>query len=149
MAESIPLLRLQVFLLKYHLQLLAGTFVALLLVLFSMVSTSLNLRGQVVPPVSACADQIDNDGDGRSDYPPDLGCPTNIARDEWQDAECFDGKDNDRDGAVDFGDFGCHIVFNGERFPLARCEDNKDNDGDGMIDMADSGCSSAQDHSEN
>lgn len=70
-------------------------------------------------------------------------------------AECNDGIDNDRDGAVDYGrggnaDFGCLSANDrDERYPLAACYDGRDNDGDGRIDFPqDPGCSSRQDNDE-
>jgi hypothetical protein len=48
----------------------------------------------------ACSDGIDNDGDGRVDYPADGGCESDQASTE--DPPCSDGIDNDGDGAIDF-----------------------------------------------
>ncbi len=49
--------------------------------------------------VSKCADGVDNDRDGATDYPADIGC-----RDEdgIEDPKCSDGLDNDWDGFIDF-----------------------------------------------
>ena len=60
-------------------------------------------------PPSACADGLDNDGDGRVDYPADPGC---TSRQDDSEADippaCADGKDNDGDGLVDYpADPGC------------------------------------------
>ncbi|MEO8843982.1 MAG: hypothetical protein ABI591_27940 [Kofleriaceae bacterium] len=58
-----------------------------------------------------CSDGIDNDGDGKIDYPFDPGCT-----DPGDDTEanpttlpvCGDGMDNDADGTTDFpADYGC------------------------------------------
>lgn len=72
-------------------------------------------------------------------------------------AACNDGIDNDRDGAVDYGnsrsgngDFGC--LGAGDRdeyYPQSVCQDGRDNDRDGRIDFPqDPGCSSRQDNDE-
>ena len=61
----------------------------------------------------ACADEIDNDGDGRIDYPDDPGCASATDRTEGDPAPppaaaCADGLDNDFDGRVDYpNDPGC------------------------------------------
>ena len=107
------------------------------------------LRAQLINEDNACADQRDNDGDGKIDYPADLGCLRSTDRNERQDGECFDDIDNDGDGAIDAVDFSCRILFNGESMPKSFCEDGIDNDRDGNIDLTDSGCSDKQDHSEN
>jgi hypothetical protein len=48
-----------------------------------------------------CKDGIDNDGDGRTDYPadPDCSSPTDPAE---RVAACADGLDNDTDGKTDY-----------------------------------------------
>ncbi len=106
-------------------------------------------RASLLDEEGACSDQRDNDGDGKIDYPADLGCIKSTDRNERQDGECFDEKDNDGDGAADAADFSCRILFNGESMPKSRCQDGVDNDKDGKIDMTDGGCANAQDHSEN
>ena len=54
----------------------------------------------------ACRDGLDNDGDGRVDFPRDLGCTT--ADDGTEEPPCADGFDNDGDGLVDDAeDPGC------------------------------------------
>ncbi|MGQ0700609.1 MAG: OmpA family protein [Panacagrimonas sp.] len=63
---------------------------------------------EVVPPVSICADTLDNDGDGLIDFPGDPGCSTADDNDEIDPPQCSDGKDNDGDGLIDFpSDKGC------------------------------------------
>jgi hypothetical protein len=99
--------------------------------------------------VIACDDGIDNDGDGRIDFPADPGCEA--AADPSEEAaaaapECNDGIDNDADGATDLRDRGC----DGPDDPSERtapnviaCDDGIDNDGDGTIDyQGDPGCGS-------
>ena len=57
-----------------------------------------------------CSDGIDNDGDGKIDFPDEPGC-TSLADDSETDncpngagcPQCSDGVDNDGDGDTDFG----------------------------------------------
>ncbi|MFN2468831.1 MAG: hypothetical protein ABR521_11955 [Gaiellaceae bacterium] len=71
------------------------------------------------PPIE-CEDGLDNDGDGKVDYPSDPGCyghTDNEEDDGWEPQppppptakpQCSDGADNDRDGLSDRDDFtGC------------------------------------------
>lgn len=82
-----------------------------------------NTIGPVVPDLSkycpgpsrlpACADERDNDGDGRIDYPEDPGCASATDSSESDSAPapaaaCADGLDNDADGRIDYpNDPGC------------------------------------------
>jgi hypothetical protein len=62
------------------------------------------------PPPEACADGVDNDGDGRVDHPADTRCasPQDPTEDSTRDPECYDGVDNDGDRGVDYPeDIGC------------------------------------------
>lgn len=57
--------------------------------------------------------------------------------------DCFDGVDNDNDGAADQADTDCAgAVPTGAVCTdvLPECGDGVDNDGDGSVDIADSGC---------
>ncbi len=54
-----------------------------------------------------CADGIDNDGDGLSDYPADPGCAD--ANQDFEDPQCDDGADNDGDALVDTADPDCAL----------------------------------------
>jgi large repetitive protein len=58
---------------------------------------------------TACTDGLDNDGDGKIDYPNDPGCSTPAANSEDDDCPsgpmcpaCADGIDNDNDGQTDW-----------------------------------------------
>ena len=51
-------------------------------------------------PTPACGDSVDNDGDGRTDFPDDPGCLTPGSVTEQP--RCQDGLDTDGDGAIDF-----------------------------------------------
>ncbi|MFN2537380.1 MAG: hypothetical protein ABR549_04405, partial [Mycobacteriales bacterium] len=104
-----------------------------------------------------CSDGVDNDGDGKIDFPADPGCtsPTDDSEaDSGGQPECSDGIDNDGDGKVDFpADPGCSSARDdseADNGGKTQCNDGVDNDGDGKIDFpADPGCSSARDDSEN
>src|SRR6185369_6800793 len=58
-----------------------------------------------------CADGIDNDGDGKIDYPADPGCDSSADDTEQNPATlpvCADGSDNDGDTLTDWpADYGC------------------------------------------
>ncbi len=60
---------------------------------------------------SLCLDGIDNDGDGKTDYPFDPGCADPGDNDEANPTTapvCANGNDDDSDGSSDFpADFGC------------------------------------------
>ncbi len=63
------------------------------------------------PTPKQCNDGIDNDGDGKTDYPADPGCSSTSDDDELDlsTAQCNDGIDNDGDGLVDWQyDLGCY-----------------------------------------
>jgi len=81
-----------------------------------------------------CSDGLDNDGDGETDYPDDLGCS-----DPQDDSErsslfvCDNGIDDDLDGLADAPDDpGCQLAISPREDP--QCDDGIDNDGDGAVD---------------
>jgi len=79
----------------------------------------------------ACSDKLDNDGDGRADFPADTGCtgPNDPSENEAGHV-CDDGIDNDGDGLIDFpADPDCTS-------PLDSTE-STDSDGDGVPDGLD------------
>ncbi len=101
--------------------------------------------------VSACDDDLDQDGDGLVDHPDDPGCDDPDDPFETSDTPpCDDGIDNDGDGRIDFdpvtfddpgdettppagaGDPGCGSPTWATESP--RCQDGIDNDGDGTLD---------------
>ncbi len=61
--------------------------------------------------------------------------------------ECFDGIDNDGDGAKDYpADAGCSdYADSSEEAVGSACSDGEDNDGDGFIDIEDTGCCGSED----
>jgi len=116
--------------------------------------------------LAACADGLDNDGDGRIDYRTDgtgdSGCSALNDDDEGGGGfQCSDGVDNDipPDGLRDAQDPGCFSGPNGTYNPndddetdnpplpvgcpaggpeggCARCNDGVDNDADNLVDYA-------------
>jgi Copper amine oxidase, enzyme domain/Putative Ig domain len=90
---------------------------------------------------AACADGIDNDGDGAVDTA-DLGCTSAADTSERDPARaCDDGYDNDGDDLVDLLDPGCLTAASASESPA--CNDGIDNDGDRLIDTVDPGCADA------
>ena len=111
-----------------------------------------------------CGDGVDNDGDGRVDFPEDPGCVTAEDPSELDPLhlpQYADGIDNDGDGRIDFDqngngmvdpedDPGC-LSASGDselNVVLPQCADGIDNDGDGLVDLADPQCSSRNDNDE-
>jgi hypothetical protein len=77
----------------------------------------------------ACADGLDNDGDGTADYPEDPGCESTTDESENSaSAPCDDRVDGDGDGWIDFpNDPGCrHSSWSWED---PKCQDGLNNDG--------------------
>ena len=108
-----------------------------------------NVQCNCVTP--ACADGIDNDGDGARDYPADTSCSSASDNDEANPRpQCQDGADNDGDGLTDLNDPGCSSnQGNNEGDGTSQCQDGIDNDNDGAADYpADFSCSSPQDRDE-
>ena len=62
--------------------------------------------------VASCEDGLDNDGDGRTDYPNDSGCTGRSDDTENPNPACDDRIDNDGDGKTDYPDDpGCRDRF--------------------------------------
>jgi uncharacterized repeat protein (TIGR03806 family) len=81
---------------------------------------------------TACRDRVDNDADGRVDYPADPGCRT--ADSTAENPACDNGLDDDADGKADGPpDLGCSGSSGTREDP--PCADRVDNDGDGRIDF--------------
>lgn len=112
-----------------------------------------DVRVAYTSPV-ACNDGIDNDGDGKIDYPTDTGCTSSTDTNEANPpppVECNDGIDNDGDGKTDFpNDTDCSSSTDTTERPPPppACSDGLDNDGDGRVDMNDTGCSQPSDTDE-
>ncbi len=102
------------------------------------------------PKVPQCNDEIDNDGDTKTDYPYDTGCTSKKDRSELSNIHCDDGIDNDGDGKIDYpDDTGCTSPSDTSEVDIFQCNDGIDNDNDGKTDYpADTGCISASDNSE-
>ena len=104
---------------------------------------------------AVCSDGIDNDGDGRTDYPADPGCEDAADGDETDiepRPECDDGIDNDDDGAIDTFDSNCADAEDPTERGSAQetaCANGLDDDDDGFIDFPDDpGCAGAGDTGE-
>ena len=106
-----------------------------------------------------CSDGVDNDNDGMTDFPEDLGCvgQNDDSEDSLPSAKCQDGRDNDSDGKIDYPvDPGCFAPQaddetddcpTGPQCP--QCADNIDNDDNGVMDYPnDPGCLAASDDNE-
>ena len=115
--------------------------------------------GDVITPKAICSDGIDNDGDGKIDFPDDDGCLSASADTESSPPlpACSDGRDNDGDGKADYpNDPGCFAPQadsevddcpTGPNCP--QCGNGKDDDMNGSVDYpTDPGCESAADTSE-
>jgi LPXTG-motif cell wall-anchored protein len=105
-------------------------------------SHSIAAAAAVVPQ---CSDGVDNDNDGKIDYPADRGCVS--AQDDSEAGggpQCADGVDNDKDGKIDYpADKGCTSAKDdSEAGGGPQCADGVDNDNDGKVDAADPGCHS-------
>lgn len=107
----------------------------------------------------ACSDGIDNDADGMTDFPEDVGCTDTAddTEDSGAEAQCSDGRDNDGDGKTDYpNDPGCLVPQQDsetddcpEGATCAQCSNGIDDDGNGAIDYPDDiGCESAADRFE-
>jgi len=86
--------------------------------------------------VAACIDGLDNDRDGRTDFPLDPGCEGAGDDDETDPlvaAECSNRVDDDGNGYIDFpADPGCAGA--GDPDETAECRDGRDNNGNGAAD---------------
>lgn len=97
-----------------------------------------------------CNDGVDNDSDGKTDYPADPGCSATSDTTEAPNPQCGDGIDNEGDGRIDYPtDPGCSSIRDTTENSEPQCNDNLDNDGDGKTDYpVDPGCSSTFDSTE-
>lgn len=71
------------------------------------------------PATTQCSDAIDNDRDGRVDYPNDPGCVSRADNDEADPPvppACADGLDNDGDLRIDLADPGCSSASDNDEF---------------------------------
>lgn len=88
-------------------------------------------------PPPQCANGIDDDGDGKTDWSATLGAGDDGCRsqsDPTERPDCQDTIDNDGDGQIDSNDAGCHIAQQSTEKP--QCQDGVDNDGDTKIDYS-------------
>ncbi len=90
-----------------------------------------------------CNDGLDDDGDGFTDFPADLGCTSTTGASERSSFACDNGVDDDGDGLIDYpGDPGCVNAGDfSERSAAYQCDNGMDDDGDTAIDFpSDTGC---------
>jgi len=110
-------------------------------------------------PDAPCSDGVDNDSDGMTDFPDDLGCTseTDDTEDSLTSAKCQDGRDNDGDGKKDYpADPGCFAPQADDEMDdcptgpnCPQCADGEDNDMNGSTDYPDDpGCTAAADDDE-
>ncbi len=114
--------------------------------------------GSTPPPSAACSNGLDDDGDGKIDYPADPGCSSTADTNEYNAppaaAACANGLDDDGDGKIDYpADPGCSSTADTNEYnappAAAACANGLDDDGDGKVDYpADPGCSSTTDNDE-
>src|SRR5215210_380647 len=108
---------------------------------------------------AACSDGIDNDGDGKIDFPDDPGCvgPNDDTENSPTSPQCDDGRDNDGDGKIDYpNDPGCFAPQSDSEEDdcpdgpfCPQCGNGRDDDMNGVADYPlDPGCESAADNSE-
>ncbi len=103
--------------------------------------------GETMRP--ACSDGLDNNDDGKVDYPNDPSCSSFLDDSEDGSTECSDGVDNDGDGEIDTDDEDCASGEGSSESSPPACANGQDDDGDGLADYpADPGCESARDNSE-
>lgn len=78
-------------------------------------------------PKAGCSNGVDDDGDGKTDYPEDPGCCSYLDAVELDDGTactvppaCADGTDNDGDGLADFPyDLGCSSSLDTDEVDVA------------------------------
>jgi hypothetical protein len=86
----------------------------------------------IVTVKPACSNGVDDDGDGKIDFPNDPDCSSYEDASELPD--CSNGIDDDGDGKTDYpADPGCFNATSSKENP--QCNDGIDNDGDGTIDF--------------
>lgn len=109
--------------------------------------------GVPMGPCPACANGVDDDADGYTDYPYDPDCFDSMDDDETTSTACLDGINDGVDGIGDWPfDPGCDSAYDNDETdpdPLPECADNIDNDNDNAIDYPqDPGCFAAADNDE-
>lgn len=132
--------------------------VGLLLLTIAFVLATTITPAHAIPRLAQCSNNVDDDADGKLDYPadPDCAAPTDAAEAGSTVRACSNGANAgdtaDGDTLIDYpADPGCASASdNTEDNPgtLPACGDNQDSDGDGKMDRADPGCVAASDPSE-
>ncbi|MBK9033009.1 MAG: M4 family metallopeptidase [Myxococcales bacterium] len=111
---------------------------------YSGVTLTVSAAGAAPTPETACADGLDNDGDGATDCADSDCAAAPACQAPTTETACADGLDNDGDGATDCADSDC-AQAPACQAPATEtaCADGLDNDGDGATDCADSDCAQA------
>jgi hypothetical protein len=106
-------------------------------------------------PTTACANGLDDDADGSTDFPDDPGCSAADDDDEADPpavGQCENGLDDDDDGNVDAADTDCTSSADPTEqggASGAECGNGLDDDADGVVDFPDDpGCRAAGDAEE-
>ncbi|MBL8957429.1 MAG: choice-of-anchor D domain-containing protein [Myxococcaceae bacterium] len=68
-------------------------------------------------PAAQCSDQLDNDGDGLTDFPDDPGCSAPNDPDEYNDPECVDGAMRSCGSSVGVCRPGTQLCMSGAFYP--------------------------------
>lgn len=96
-----------------------------------------------------CSDGVDNDNDGKIDYPGDTSCYDGTDNDEWYPSSTTTTKCTAFTEATCNADAACKWVSGFGCGVKAQCNDGVDNDSDSFIDYPkDSGCYDAFDNDE-
>jgi len=96
-------------------------------------TTRIRIRAAFDELTIACANGVDDDGDGLVDLA-DPGCIDAADDSELGTVQCDNGEDDDGDGYVDFPDDpGCASAASDAE--QTQCQDGVDNDGDGDVDF--------------
>ena len=105
--------------------------------------------GFAIPPSPACSDGVDNDGNGKTDYPSDIYSCSSAADNDESSPQCANGKDDDGNGDTDLADlYACSSATDPDE-TAPQCSNGKDDDGNGDTDWpSDSGCASGSDTAE-
>ena len=94
-----------------------------LVLLIAVLAASVVFAG---PVRAQCRDGVDNDGDGRTDYPADPGCVNKFDKSELGTAQCDNGLDDDGDNLTDYPDDpGCSSPSDNSEFNAVQtCSDS-------------------------
>lgn len=104
----------------------AGTYYLIVERSLSTLQNPFNVTIQRESLIRACNDGIDNDEDGKTDFPYDPGCEFDFDDDETSPTilpECSDGIDNDMDMFTDLEDVNCFAASSPSESPVCDLVD--------------------------